>query len=76
MKIEEIFVLLKIVARENIDICVPSNDYYRRSNDWSTDTIDSLSIIEVASSKDKKDLLSLIEEEGEYLLVTKLIVSK
>ena len=76
MKIEEIFVLLKIVTRENIDICVPSDDYYRKGNDWSTDTINPSYIIEVATSKDKKDLLSLIEEEGEYLLATKLIVSK
>ncbi len=28
------------------EVCVPSDDFYRKGNDWQTETINTLSIVE------------------------------
>lgn len=39
-------------ASQSMDVCIPSQDYYSRSNDWQTETIHYI---------DPRDLISALE---------------
>ena len=75
MRVEEFFTLFEIKECLN-EVCVPSTDYYRRGNDWQTETINSFYLKEIKSSSKKDELIEYLPslDKGEYIILSKYVV--
>ena len=73
--IKEEFVLFQIFNLGEINVCIPSDNYYRERNDWHSSEIPLTRYMEIYTGSSKEDCLNFIKDDGEYYIATKYVAT-